>query len=846
MIMKLTNPKPNTRLWLMGLILFVLPGFLLACGGGSGSSDSASDTCALTFNIEWNRETQIESTTSKKPRLGEFSLTDCVGIDSVSADVYNMTGTLLQNGGPWQCSAGRGEMQNVPAGSTGQVTVYGMDASGDILYWGQSAEIQLVSSETVNTGTISANSFVPLLSAPTNGSTVTSTQWQLQWESVANAAQYRIVISANQDLSAPEIDTTAHSSNTVYSPAGLQDGNYYWQLRAIDINGNESAGSEIWGFTLSLQDNTAPTAQIESPNDDAVYQSGATIIFSGIGSDIEDGLLSGDALSWTSDMDGALGTGTVLQTNTLSLGTHSITLTATDSLHATGTAIITVTVVESSASDISGIWQFSTAQPWATGDAGCTPGANTSGTCLITQIGNNFTLEFLTGWTCDPPFTCTYNGTVSDDRYVGTNSGVADTDGGVVTNSIDFSVVSANSLSGESTSQYDIDGYQCRWGYDFSMTPESDGDTEVPVAHITTPLNQSTYEHEERILFGGSGTDAEDGDLSGDSMVWTSSIDGQFHTGASFFYDSLSVGTHQITLTVVDSQNATHSETITITINSPPSVTISSPQTGDRFDTGTSITFTGSATDPEDGALGDSALTWQSSINGMLGTGSSITATDLSYGQHIITLSSVDSRGASSTATINLRLNNLPSVNLLYPLNNDHYTPGALVGFETTTSDPEDGFIPDSSIVWTSSIDGQVATGSDTGSSSLSYGSHTLTCTVTDSLGDSSSQSINLVINTPPVATLTQPLPTMYFIGETIDCQGSWTDAEDFILLIFNLVWSYQEYSNGVPVGPETTIGVGNNQTVSFSNFATYRIRFRVTDSLGDTDVAYVDIFIGG
>ena len=45
--------------------------------------------------------------------------------------------------------------------------------------------------------------------------------------------------------------------------------------------------------------------------------------------------------------------------------------------------------------------------------------------------------------------------------------------------------------------------------------------------------------------------------------------------------------------------------------NEPPAVTISSPVAGQRFAVGETITLTGSATDPEDGPLPGSALTWE-------------------------------------------------------------------------------------------------------------------------------------------------------------------------------------------------------------------------------------------
>jgi hypothetical protein len=89
-----------------------------------------------------------------------------------------------------------------------------------------------------------------------------------------------------------------------------------------------------------------------------------------------------------------------------------------------------------------------------------------------------------------------------------------------------------------------------------------------PTATITSPTDGSTFTEGDTITFTGSGTDAEDGTLTGSSLVWTSNIDGQIGTGTSFTRNDLSVGTHTITLTATDSDAATGSDSVTITVAS--------------------------------------------------------------------------------------------------------------------------------------------------------------------------------------------------------------------------------------------------------------------------------------
>jgi hypothetical protein len=85
--------------------------------------------------------------------------------------------------------------------------------------------------------------------------------------------------------------------------------------------------------------NKPPTTAIVSPPTGASFPANTMVTLQGIGADLEDGSLGDTALSWSSDKDGALGSGSVLEVS-LSLGIHTITLTAHDSSGLTATATI--------------------------------------------------------------------------------------------------------------------------------------------------------------------------------------------------------------------------------------------------------------------------------------------------------------------------------------------------------------------------------------------------------------------------------------------------------------------------------------------------------------------------
>ena len=90
-----------------------------------------------------------------------------------------------------------------------------------------------------------------------------------------------------------------------------------------------------------------------------------------------------------------------------------------------------------------------------------------------------------------------------------------------------------------------------------------------------------------------------------------------------------------------------------------PTAEIASPASGLTIDEGTPVQLSGSATDPEDGPLGEAALAWTSTLDGPLGTGSSLEITSPSVGVHTITLTATDSDGNTGEASVALLVEEL-------------------------------------------------------------------------------------------------------------------------------------------------------------------------------------------
>src|SRR5207253_2371597 len=162
-------------------------------------------------------------------------------------------------------------------------------------------------------------------------------------------------------------------------------------------------------------------------------------------------------------------------------------------------------------------------------------------------------------------------------------------------------------------------------------------------------------------------------------------------------------------------------------VNATPVVAITAP-TGTTFEPGAAVTFTGSATDIEDGTL-TSRIVWTSSRNGALGTGATIAVSTLSTGIHTITAAATDNANKTGRATITVPVNATPPVSITAPASGSNYEPGTAVTFTATATDAEDGNLA-ARISWISSRDGVLGTGGSITTSTLSSGTHAIIASV--------------------------------------------------------------------------------------------------------------------
>jgi len=539
----------------------------------------------------------------------------------------------------------------------------------------------------------------------------------------------------------------------------------------LEVTDNDAATGQI---SKPVSVNTTPTSSIVQPTNGASFNKGATVQFQGSASDGDgDGL----TLVWESNVDGTIGGVASFTRSDLSVGVHTISFIASDGL-AADTAQVTITIVNQ--------------------DPTATIIAPTGGAVFVlgSQVG--------------------FNGTGTDPE-----------DGNLVGASLEwFSSLNGQIGIGESFSLGNLSAgsHAIRL-----VATDTDGaaDTAIvsirvnapPTATVTNPVDGNSFTVGTNISFRGTGVDPEDGSLSGGELVWSSSTDGVFGSGSPTNENGLSVGSHLITFIATDSDGATGTDQITVTItaavNQSPTASITAPSQDTTATQGDAVTFTGTGSDPEDGPLVGTSLQWESSLDGSIGSGLTFAKSDLSVGAHTIRLIATDGDAASDTATVSVTIvapaNQSPTASITAPSQDTTATQGDAVTFTGSGSDPEDGPLVGPSLQWESSLDGSIGSGVTFAKSDLSVGAHTIRLIATDSQAAADTATVTVTIAAPANQS-----PTASFTSSCTNLVCDFTDtSSDPDGTVVGWAWDFGDGEVSSQQNPQHTYEVGGLHTVT-------------------------------
>lgn len=272
--------------------------------------------------------------------------------------------------------------------------------------------------------------------------------------------------------------------------------------------------------------------------------------------------------------------------------------------------------------------------------------------------------------------------------------------------------------------------------------------------------------------------------------------------------------------------------------NPAPELVVHAPTDGSTLVAGEPITFSASATDPQEGNL-NHWINWHSNVNGWLGIGGEISRT-LSEGTHRLTVHVTDSDGnrAQQILTLNVTayVNQAPTLSLLEPTYAATYYEGDSLVFAATAGDVEDGDLSDS-VNWSSNLDGFIGQGNGF-SGALSVGEHIITAMVQDSHGASVEQTtqvtvLALELAAPQLTVLSPIAGNSYDSAQAVIFQATADDAQQGNL---NHWINWHSNLNG-------WLGIGG-EISKVLKVGTHRITAHVTDSDGNRSQSIFEITV--
>ena len=338
--------------------------------------------------------------------------------------------------------------------------------------------------------------------------------------------------------------------------------------------------------------------------------------------------------------------------------------------------------------------------------------------------------------------------------------------------------------------------------------------TEAPIVEMLSPIATENYYSDQLIQFSALVSDEED-DVEDLIITWTSSLEGELAPDTSVNSDGeisdytyLAEGNHAIEVRVEDTTGKVDTAEVVIQVggeNNIPTCSITEPLDGTSIVIGDTVTFRGTAEDPD---IQSNLLQaeWSSDKDGVFGSSSpsssgaiTLAYDGLSSNSHTISLNVSDEVGALCTEQILIHISNPPLATIDQPLDGEVFSLGDTITFQGTVSDQED--LPNEiNTIWTSSIDSELhnAVANSQGISqfaldNLAAGLHSITLSVTDSSGLISDDLISLRVNTPPVVDSISFSPDPVYSNDNLSITTNFSDEDGD-----NVTGSREWYEDGV------------------------------------------------
>ena len=578
-----------------------------------------------------------------------------------------------------------------------------------------------------------------------------------------------------------------------FQSMSLINGNHLISLTVIDQYGATASQQ----FNLQVNGPTPPQLTLKSPVATRPFAPSEQIRFRVSVTDDLDSPFDPANVTWTSNVDGLFATGLDFVSEGLSIGTHEITVIATDQDGMSDEESFTISI-----EDAAGYVNIRTTSPLVVNefipfrlegfgfdpDDGFFPDENLSWTSdLDGFLGNGQFVELPTA---------------SPGNHIVTLEGV-DFTGATLTTSMTLEVIK----------------------------------NEPPSIEITSPLSGQIFTNGDFINFSANVTDENWGVKS---VTW-SDQNNTFERSIKDFGSNnlLPVGDHILTLTAEDFRGAIASKQVAITIlNNPPEITLQS-SAKNRYEFGELFEIATEVSDFEDGKLTGLNLQWMFVDGGIAGYDTLYQSRELAAGNYQIFLIATDSNGASTysdTVSITVDTEKLPpTIDILSPVTFSTFDDQESITLHAQAQNQFGNPLP--GVEWSSNIDGNIFNQGLFNTSNLSVGTHELTASITDVNGFSANKTVSITVYPSALrVNITKPFSgSKYSDGETVELVGS-------ALSLGNPAFEIQSFEWLSDI--DGVIGATSSIETETLSIGMHQIMLIVTDQFGARGEASIEIEI--
>ena len=256
--------------------------------------------------------------------------------------------------------------------------------------------------------------------------------------------------------------------------------------------------------------------------------------------------------------------------------------------------------------------------------------------------------------------------------------------------------------------------------------------------------------------------------------------------------------------------------------NVPPSVAITNPVSGTVFIAPANVTVQASASDSDGTVTNVQFLIDATILSNQTTAPFSAVTNNLPTGSYTLSAIASDNLGAKKTNSVNIVVDAPPSVTITNPAAAAVFIAPANVTVQASASDSDGTVTNVQFLIGATVLTNQTTAPFSAVTNNLAAGSYTLSAIASDNLGTKTTNSVNIIVDTPPSVTITNPAADVVLSApanvtvqaSAADTDGSVTNVQFLIgttVLTNQTAAPFSAVTNNLPAGSYTFSAIASD-----------------------------------